>query len=293
METIDLDAAARFFSHSVVRDLATRGRSALLGRLANQSGLLSRVAESECVGALFERAFDALRGNGYRDEYTYQDAITRQILLRRHSLATASMIPEFRVGPCKADLVIFNGTSTAYEIKSERDNLDRIESQLAAYLDVFARVCVVAGKNHVETIQNKLPKIVGIMVLDESNKLHTVREPTDNKENVRSTSIFECLRVSEAVETLRMLRIRVPVVPNTEIYRTLRPIFAELDGSVVHDCVVKVLKKSRSATMFSESLKRLPYSLRTAALLTQLSASGHSKLASAVNRPAHSVASWV
>lgn len=43
------------------------------------------------------------------------------------------MIPEFNVGASKADLAVFNGTSTVYEIKSEIDSTERLKSQMGDY----------------------------------------------------------------------------------------------------------------------------------------------------------------
>jgi len=98
-----------------------------------KSLLVDSRTEEEPVCSLFERAFSLLEREGYRHEYVYKAALTQKIFLGRHSLQTASMLSEFRVGQCKADLVILNGTSTVYEVKSERDSLDRLERQVAAW----------------------------------------------------------------------------------------------------------------------------------------------------------------
>lgn len=47
------------------------------------------------------------------------NVIANKILLGKHSLNTSHMLSEFRVGYNKADVVIINGTSSVYEIKSE------------------------------------------------------------------------------------------------------------------------------------------------------------------------------
>lgn len=56
------------------------------------------------VHAIFDAAFSLLQREGYRHEYIYKAALTHKILLGKHSLHTASMITEFRVGECKLSL---------------------------------------------------------------------------------------------------------------------------------------------------------------------------------------------
>ena len=130
-EASQISAISRLFSSSVVNELSRKGKSPMFARIASEAALFSGSRQSDTVGDLFEKAFSILRKKGNRHEYVYKSALTQNILLGRHSLNTASMITEFRVGKCKADLVIFNGTATAYEIKSERDSLSRLERQIA------------------------------------------------------------------------------------------------------------------------------------------------------------------
>ena len=101
LATDQLAAISRLFSSSIVREMARKGRSPLFARLAAQSQLLRSISSSERVYALFDAAFSLLKREGYRHEYIYKAALTHKILLGKHSLQTASMINEFRVGECK------------------------------------------------------------------------------------------------------------------------------------------------------------------------------------------------
>src|ERR1700723_1507702 len=147
-----LAAISRIFSSSVIRELARRGKSPLFAKLAAESRLLPSLGKAELASALFEAAFSQLKRMGVRDEYIYKAALTHNVLLGIHSLRTALMLTEFRVGECKADVAILNGTSTVYEVKSERDSLYRLEKQLKAYADVFARVFVISTNDPVDAV---------------------------------------------------------------------------------------------------------------------------------------------
>src|SRR5260370_27902485 len=161
-----LAAISRLFSSSVIREMARKGKSPLFARLARQSLLPNSLPECGPVYSLFEEAFSLLKREGYRHEYIYKAALTHKILLGKHSLRTASMLNEFRVGECKADLAILNGTSTVYEVKSERDSLRRLARQVTAYATVFAKVYVIASESHIKAVEATVSRDVGILMLN-------------------------------------------------------------------------------------------------------------------------------
>jgi hypothetical protein len=168
-----LAAISRFFAASVIREMVSKGRAPMLARLARQSRLIDAVPAKQPVSGLFNMAFSLLKREGLRHKYIYKAALIEKILLGRHSLQTASILNEFRVGDCKADIAILNGTATVYEVKSERDSLSRLERQVAAYAKVFARVYVVAAENHISGVIASVPKDVGILRLNGRHQIST------------------------------------------------------------------------------------------------------------------------
>jgi hypothetical protein len=285
-------AISRFFASSVIREMARKGRSPLFARLARQSGLIDSISVSQRVCSLFDRAFSVLKREGYRHEYIYKAALTHKILLGKHSLQTASMLNEFRVGDCKADLAILNGTATVYEVKSERDSLSRLERQVAAYATVFARVYVIAAEDHVSGVLASVPKDVGVLRLNGRHQISTLREAADRPERTRPAAIFGSIRTLEARLILQSCGVSVPVVPNTEISSVLRGLFIRLGPREAHEGMVHVLKKTRNLLPLSTLVDRLPRSLQTAALSVPLRRLEHARLVAAVNTPLEDAMAW-
>ncbi len=210
--TPELAALSRMFSAAVVRELGRSGRSALFARLLTQSGLASKMPGDATVGDVFDHAFSLLRSIGNRDEYVYRAAITQKILLGQHSLRTASMLSEARVGTCKADVVVLNGTATAYEIKSERDSLARLPNQVAAYGAVFAAVNVVTSPSHVAQVLRQAPEWVGILVLSAKYTLQIERPAALDAARIDPLAVLDFMRVEEAHQVLRALDLVPPSV---------------------------------------------------------------------------------
>ncbi len=285
-------ALARFFSAAVVKELASRGSSPTLARLVRESGVDVDVHSLEAIGTLFDRAFHLLKQPAHRNEYIYKAALTQKVLLGIHSLSTASMMTEFRIGQCKADVVILNGTGTVYEIKSERDNLSRLHRQVESYARVFAKVNVIVGENHLSSVCKSVPKFVGILVLSDRHQVSTIREAKEDARRTSSTDIFEAISQREATMVLEDAGFEVPDVPNTQRYRVLRELFATLDADFAHRAMVRTLKRTRNLLPLTSLLQEIPESLHTASISARLRVKERSRLVTALRTPICKAVCW-
>ena len=176
-----------------------------------------------------------LAGDFLINEYIYKNAIANKILLGKHSLNTSHMLTEFRVAKCKADVVILNGTSTVYEIKSEYDSFNRLENQINSYLKVFDHINVITSDSQITKLQTLLPENIGIMVLTNRNTIKTIRESEGNKKNINTEILFDSLRKNEYTRIVKEFYGEVPNVPNTQIYKEFKKLFCDLPVETVHD----------------------------------------------------------
>ena len=288
----ELSAITRLFSSAVFRELARTGRSALFRRLIEMTNLAERRVSHTTVGDAFDRAFECLMVDGQRDEYIYRAALTQKILMGRHSLRTASMLSEFRAGTCKADLVILNGTSTVYEIKSERDSLVRLSNQVKNYKRVFAMVNVITNEGFVKSVCATVPDDVGVMCLSKRYHISTVREAIEQPDRICPSIVFESLRSDEAMAILKALGVAVPEVPNTRLRGVMRALFVDLEPVALHEQMVRTLKDSRSLAPLSELVDQLPKSLHAAALSIPIRRGDHDRLVQTLKMPLRSTVAW-
>ncbi|MEL6824629.1 MAG: sce7726 family protein [Pseudomonadota bacterium] len=289
---IQASALARIFSASVLKELATRGRSPALARLIRECGLEIDHQSDLRIGSVFDQAFDRFRLRAHRHEYIYKAALTEKVLLGIHSLNTASMITEFRVGPCKADVVILNGTGTVYEIKSERDSLSRLSRQIDAYSKVFATVNVIVGENHLNGLKNALPDHVGILVLTDRYRVRTIRTAIDDPGRTKPDAIFDAVNQNEAARILKKAGIDVPDGPNIQRFGVMRELFKELDATTAHCHMVETLKKTRHLRPLKELLDQIPSSLFAATISASLRQKDQIKLVNALNTPIREAMTW-
>lgn len=148
----------------------------------------------------FERIYDILRVE-YRCEYIYLNEIFLNEILKGHS-ENAKVFTEFTINSSKLDFLIVNGTTTAYEIKTELDNLQRLEKQLEDYVKAFEKVYVVTYFEFAIKIKDflknkKILKKVGIKILDINGKLVDFKESGSFIRNFDKNTIFKTLLKKE------------------------------------------------------------------------------------------------
>lgn len=80
----------------------------------------------------------------------------------------------------RADLALANGRLVGFEIKSQKDNLKRWLSQMAAYTNVFDEIWLCSHGKHLHRALDITEKHVGILVVDDSGSITVVRYATEN-----------------------------------------------------------------------------------------------------------------
>lgn len=86
-------------------------------------------------------------------------------------------------GFARVDLAVVNGLMHGYEIKSDRDSLRRLSSQVEAYGKVFDRLTLVVGDRHVADAKKTLPSWWGVIRASSSTdgpKFQVLRLPKQN-----------------------------------------------------------------------------------------------------------------
>ncbi len=120
----------------------------------------------------------------------------------------AEIIEELGVhhGTARIDIALINGTMHGYEIKSDRDTLDRLPEQVNEFNTVFDKLTLVVGRRHLYQAMHIVPDWWGVVIakFDSNNHLvfQTIRKPDHNKEQV-GVSIAGLLWRKEALQILK------------------------------------------------------------------------------------------
>jgi hypothetical protein len=239
-----LPLLARCFTGPVIRHIHLTGHSEYLTAAFRQARVDESLGRDATLLAA-ARAIFRVMCRRYRADYVYRAAIANKIFLGRHSPATTALLSELRVWRSKADLVMLNGTSTVYEIKSELDNLERLASQIGDYSRMFDRIYVVTHASQLQQLQSTVPDHIGVLVLSSSFTLQLVRGAASNAENVHVPTVIDALRREELSEMTRKLCGSVPQVSSVRLVEECSRLLATHQPRSIHDEMVKLLKKRR------------------------------------------------
>lgn len=105
-------------------------------------------------------------------------------------------------GESRADIAVFNGKMIGYEIKTEKDNLSRLTSQVKNYSQVFDKAFIIVAEKHVQEAKKIIPNWWGIYLIESANETYSFYNTRKAKINPSqdSFSIAQLLWKAEALE---------------------------------------------------------------------------------------------
>lgn len=182
----------------------------------------------------------------YRCEYIYKNFITKNILLGKHNLNTSTLINEFRVGSSLADIVLINGTSAVYEIKTELDSPDRLSDQLADYQKAFSKIYLVIHHSQIEKYFDIVKNTsIGMLALNEKYQLSKKKKAEINIDNLDITTMFKSLRKNEYTSIISKVFGYFPNVPNMFYFKKCLELAQKIEAVKFHQLMNCELKKRK------------------------------------------------
>lgn len=165
---------------------------------------------------------------------------------------TDALISEYFVERAsrRADLVAVNGHLTAYEIKSDLDQLSRLVGQLAVYSKYFEEVIVVCTQKHLDSVIKLAEPTVGVMCVSTALGIQRVREAT--LQSVEIEAWLSHLPITAIRDALTVRGIRCPRVDRTEVLAVARNHMSSLD---VRTTVLTYLKTEKRKQRMALSRK--------------------------------------
>lgn len=267
---VNCRAISSFFTRPAFAGLAKSGDCHQLFAPFLKSGVIIRTESKQPLGSIFDAAWDFL-SHSYRNEYVYKNDLACRIIFGRHSPKTAGFQIELPVGRSIVDVAVANGTSTAYEIKTEFDTLKRLGSQTSDYLKAFDKVFVVTHPSHLSRFEQEIDERVGIILMSTSGRMKTVRDALSNKTSIDSKTVFRCLRRAEYLEAISGLFGIIPNLPNGLIGDYCEKLFLQASPLQAHEVFVSALKKRSTHASNVKFIQSLPLSLRALGYATPLS----------------------
>lgn len=199
----------------------------------------------------------------YRNEYFFKNTILNQLLIEKHDLSNTVALTELPVANSKADFVIINDKGAVYEIKTDLDNFNRLQSQVADYYKVFKYINVVVGYKQYEKVKSILTDSkVGIFVLGKDGILRCRKAAKCNDKDLSFEIMFRILRKKEFESILLKHYEKLPGVNDFQYYQECLKWIMKLNIKTFQKDMLKCLKQRMKSAAGDGFEERLPYELR-------------------------------
>lgn len=270
----------RFFTRNTLWDLINRTGSGLYEFCVQEYSLEnSNTTNKEMITRIYRHLMKE-----YRNEYYYKNTLLNKLLLGRYSLNTTTALSEVSISRSKADFILINGKGIVYEIKTELDSFERLDSQINDYYKAFRQVCVVTSESNYEKIRTMLINTpVGICVLTKRNTISMRKEPEDFNYSLEHTVMFKVLRKIEYENILLNHYGQLPNTTQVNYFKACLEWFKNIEINTAHSYMIGELKKRNIKEV--DEYKKVPYELKFLVYFSRFKKKDYTKLNAFLNEP--------
>lgn len=205
----------------------------------------------------FDYVYRILEKN-YRNEYVYKNTLIKGYIVKEYSLKETKVFNEFRIGMSIADLAMFNGTSKAFEIKTELDNDKRLASQLGEYAKLMEEAYLVVSADLVDKYLPDIDPGVGIIALYPQGRSLKIESRRDARKNscVDIDVLMSSVRCDEYRWMVKTAYGSLPDVSDFEMFDACKDLLKRLPSTKLQRLFLDAVKKRKNSTGLLKSVPR-------------------------------------
>lgn len=200
----------------------------------------------------------------HRNEYFYKNELLNSLLIQNRKISTCSALTELPVANSKTDMIFVdeNDVGIVYEIKTELDTLNRLESQIQDYYKAFPYMYVVTSSGHLQQLEQILKETnVGIIELTNDNKFVCRKEAVYDVSHLSYDILFRILRKKEFESIVLKYFGKLPEVSDFVYYGTCLELLKNLDIALFQKEVMSCLRKRNLVRNVEGFTNNVPYEL--------------------------------
>lgn len=194
---------ASLFSRSAVQEWMKGNLSSINYKIERYDGgwLLNTTNKKRYIDYL--KFVYSILENHYQNEYVIKNSFLNNWLIKELGETNSQVYSEFRIGKAIADLVMFNGQSRVFEIKTSLDSDKRLYAQIEQYQKVFNEIYLIVPLSKYHLYENHNNDI-GIIIFDNSKreKFHVYRSATSNSK-IDSATLMQVFNTNEYKQVVK------------------------------------------------------------------------------------------
>ena len=275
-ELIRLRDLSSAFSRSAFIDVLNYNDYSHFNWLASRYGILRCATYSD----LLKKSYSVISKH-YRCEYVYKNELIK-LLLKKYGTRNSVYFSEFRVGNSIADMVMFNGESKAFEIKTEYDTPRRLDKQMDDYKRFFDKCYIIIPEDKVDEYCDIIESTTGIIAMSRNSGRIILKEIRHAEQNERfeSEALMSCLRTEEYKNIVLSLGESLEGVAGYDMYKYCYQVISKANPNKLRELFLREIKKRKNNTAL---LRKYPMSIRQMMLSLNLPEDKANKLLEQLN----------
>jgi len=202
----------------------------------------------------------------YPNEYILKNAFLTEWLIKEIGKSNSKVFSEYRVGDAVADLVMFNGESKVFEIKTEFDTDNRLTLQLENYRKAFNKIFIIIPESKLAFYQ-KYDVGVGLITFNGNRiqKFILQRDATSNAE-VDAETIMHILHTQEYKSIVKAYYGRLPEMTSFNQFHKCYELIRNIPNQELNSQFIEQMKSRDHENVLSQryykELNQLSLALR-------------------------------
>ncbi len=179
----------------------------------------------------------------YQNEYIFKNSFLNEWLIAEIGHNKTKVFNEFRIGNAIADLVMFNGKSKVFEIKTDFDSSKRLSLQIENYRKAFNQIFLIVPESKI-SIYNKFDESIGLITFNHKDKTERFKLQRDAIINyeVDSDTIMNVLHSNEYKSLVSSFYGELPVITSFNQFNICRELIKKIPNLELNTKFIELMK---------------------------------------------------
>lgn len=179
----------------------------------------------------------------YQNEYIFKNEFLNDWLISQIGEDNSKIFSEFRVGNSVADLVMFNGCSKVFEIKTEFDSDFRLPLQLENYKKAFNEIYLIVPETKLRFYE-KYNSTIGLITFNSRNEnsFEINRRPLNNPE-IDPQTIMSILHTNEYKSIVKNHFGYLPEMTSFNQFKLCSELICEIPNNELNKLFITQIKR--------------------------------------------------
>ena len=186
----------------------------------------------------------------YANEYIYKNEFLNKWLIKELGTSQSTIYNELRLGKAIADLVMFNGCSRVFEIKTLLDKDCRLSSQLHEYSKVFNEIYLIVPNSKLD-LYNLYDNSIGLIAYNQELKEFVLHRNATKNLNIDSNSLMQMLHTKEYRSIITEYFGEIPICNDFQQYQICKKLMEQIPSLELNNLFIQTMKKRKINNDFS------------------------------------------